>query len=112
MILHRGIFCGFWSLQFALSGCMTVASISTGQIPIQAERRHKIRASDSTPIILGIPFGSTFVNQAREDFMAKCRGGAIEGVLTKFQSTNYPFVAVVEVTMEGYCVKGPKKERV
>ena len=95
-----------------MQGCMTVHSISTNQIPEQSQRRQWITARDSAPVILWIPFGSAFVSQAQEAFVAKCPTGAIEGVLTKYQTTGYPFFSIAEVKLEGYCLKGLKKGRV
>lgn len=99
-------------LALAMQGCMTVHSISTNQIPEQSQRRQWITARDSALIILGIPFGSVFVSEAQEAFVAKCPTGAIEGVLTKYQTTGYPFFSIAEVKLEGYCLKGLKKGRV
>jgi hypothetical protein len=92
---------------------MTVRSISVNQVPKQSERRNKISSSDSGFIVFLIPFGNSFVTTAKEHLMDQCPGGAIEGLLTKFQSTTYvPLVLEMpQVTMEGYCVKAPKKGR-
>lgn len=102
----------FGALSTVCAGCMTVVTISANQVPRQSERRKEISASDSGLIVLGIPFGNGFVAKAKERLMDKCPGGAIEGLLTKYQSTSYfIFADVPEVTMEGYCVKAPKKGR-
>ena len=103
----------FGSILGLSASCMTVATISANQVPRQSERRQQIAASDSGLIVLGIPFGNTFVDRAKERLMDKCPGGAIEGLLTKFQTTSYfIFYSKPEVVMEGYCVKAAKKGRV
>jgi curli biogenesis system outer membrane secretion channel CsgG len=93
-----------------LPGCLTVASISTSQIPATAARKQKISSSASNVMILAIPFGNSFVERAREDLERQCPQGAIEGIQTKHQDTTYfPVVVTVqEVVMQGYCISRKK----
>ncbi|MBF0441314.1 MAG: hypothetical protein HQK54_05365 [Oligoflexales bacterium] len=101
---------GFLLLIF-LKGCMTVDSISVSQIPQQSERKGRISSHASRPVILLIPFGTSYVEQAQERLIAQCPHGAIEGVLAKYQTTNYflGLIYLAEVEMEGYCIKDGKK---
>lgn len=100
------------ALGLVSTGCMTVRSISANQVPSQSDRRLKISASDSGLVILLVPFGTSFVDSAKERLMAQCPGGAIEGLLTKFQATYVPLLFdKPEVTMEGYCVNPQKNGR-
>jgi hypothetical protein len=90
-----------------LTACTTVESISISQMPEQDERKATVEAHASTPIIFAIPFGTGYIDTARDELLGRCASGAIEGVLTKFQTTNY-FLGLVEsqqVSMSGYCVK-------
>lgn len=90
----------------ALAGCTTVRSISINQLPEKSQRQSMVRAHAWSPIILFIPFGSGFVDDARADLVAQCTGGAIEGTLAKFEDVNYFLwlYATQNVTLEGYCV--------
>jgi hypothetical protein len=94
-----------------LPSCMTVSSISTSQIPPAAARKQKIVSSASNLVFLVIPFGNSFVERAREDLERQCPEGAIEGIQTKHQDTNYflGLVTTQEVVMQGYCLSSRKK---
>lgn len=95
-----------------LSGaCSTVESISISQIPPESVRKQKISSSASNFVFLAIPFGNSFVAKAREDLERQCPGGAIEGILSKHQNTQFfPAIASKQsVIMEGYCITGLKK---
>ncbi len=93
-------------------GCTTIESISVNQIPVKSQRKSIVRAEESSPIIFLIPFGSSFVDEARHKLIAQCEGGAIEGVLTKFETHNY-FLGLIltqNVLMQGYCSKPHSKK--
>ncbi|WP_141734672.1 hypothetical protein [Oligoflexus tunisiensis] len=94
-----------------LPGCMTVSSISTSQIPPAAARKQKVVSSASNFVFLLIPFGNSFVERAREDLERQCPRGAIEGMQTKHQDTNYFFglASKQEVVMHGYCLSPRSK---
>jgi len=94
-----------------LPACVTVASISTSQIPPAAARKEKVSASASNLVFLLIPFGNSFVERAREDLERQCPNGAIEGIQAKHQNTNYFLGLAVsqEVVMQGYCINTRKK---
>lgn len=65
------------------------------------------RIEESSPMILFIPFGSGFVDDARHRLVSKCEGGSIEGMLTKFERHDY-FLGLIQtqnVIMQGYCNK-------
>ena len=88
------------------SSCQTLNTLTVNPIPSVNKRRNLIKSQASTPIVLGIPFGTSFVEAARSNLVSKCRKGEIEGVMAKFQSTSYFFVVVHSVSMQGYCLKG------
>lgn len=100
----------FFSFSF-LPACMSVSSISTSQIPAAAGRKHKITSSASNFVFLAIPFGNSFVAKAREDLERQCPDGAIEGIQTKHQNTDYFLGLAVtqELVMHGYCSSTSKK---
>ena len=102
---------GPWLMWLVLQGCVTVEAVSVSQIPAEKDRHHRIAASARRPVIFSIPFGTSYVEEARGQLMDKCRGGAIEGVVSKFQSTEYflGFVGTREVIMSGYCLAAAKK---
>jgi hypothetical protein len=89
-----------------LAACTTVQSITVNQIPEKRFRRDVVKAHDWSPIILAIPFGSGFVDKASAQLARQCQRGAVEGVLTKFETTDYflGLYAVQSIDMEGYCV--------
>jgi hypothetical protein len=91
-----------------LSACTTVSSVSISQIPDKAQRSNKVTAHAWSPEIILIPFGSGFVDDARSDLLAQCPGGSIQGLLAKFEKTDYflGFYMVQGITFEGYCLKG------
>jgi uncharacterized lipoprotein YajG len=94
-----------------LPGCVTVNSISTSQIPPAAARKQKVVSSASNLVLFFIPFGNSFVERAREDLERQCPKGAIEGLQTKHQDTNYfiGLVGIQEVVMQGYCLSPRSK---
>ena len=89
------------------SSCKTVMSISINQIPAEAGRKNRIVASASNPIILLFPFGSSYPDRARQDFLDQCPKGTVEGVVSKHQRTEYLSLLFMidEVILEGYCKK-------
>jgi hypothetical protein len=98
------------SLSF-LPACMSVSSISTSQIPPATARKQKITSSASNFVFLIIPFGNSFVERAREDLERQCPDGAIQGIQTKHQNTDY-FLGLAftqELVMHGYCISPRKK---
>ncbi len=100
----------FLFLAINVTACITVESISINQIPAKAQRRNKVYAESWSPIIIGIPFGSAFVDEARADLLNKCRG-KLEGVLKKLQHQNYFLGLYItqNVILEGYCTQEDSK---
>jgi hypothetical protein len=94
----------------ATSACTTVDSISISQIPVAAEREAVVRAHSWSPMILLIPFGSGYIDDARKTFTSQCAGGRIEGVLSKYSTVVYfPLLYSTQVVdLEGYCVHSHK----
>lgn len=93
-----------------LSGCVTVHSISVSQIPVKAERTKLIKASASRPILFFIPFGTNYVEEARQELAAQCPHGEIEGLVSKGESVGYFIgVAIARINLQGYCVANRSK---
>ena len=93
-----------------LHGCMTIEAVSVSQIPAEKDRHNRVEAKAGSPVIFAIPFGSSYPEEARRRLLEKCPGGAIEGVLAKFQNIDYfLFVSYKEVVMSGYCLTTAKK---
>lgn len=88
---------------FTLGGCVSLQSVSLTQVP--KERSNQVTASADQWSFLGLAVNSDFVNEAVLDLKNQCQGGKLEGVLTKYQSTFYPFVLNREVIATGYCKK-------
>lgn len=90
-----------------LSGCMTVRSVSISQLPESPLRQSVVKAQTSSPIVIGIPFNTDYLDEARADFVSRCKDGAIEGVLSKHEDVNYfiGLVVVQKVSLQGYCVR-------
>lgn len=93
------------------SACTTVSSVSTSQIPPIADRKQKIHSSASSLVILSIPFGNSFPDQARAELESQCPHGRIDGILSKQQSTSYFLVATQELVLEGYCLAAAPPSR-
>ena len=90
-----------------ISSCTTVSSITVSQIPPKEHRDQRVHAEGWSPIIIGIPFGSGYVDEARQDFVRKCTKGKIEGTVAKTFSKNYflGFYGTQNVSFDGYCVE-------
>jgi hypothetical protein len=90
-----------------LSGCMTVRSVSISQLPESSFRQSVVKTQTSSPIVIGIPFNTDYLDEARADFVGRCKDGAIEGVLSKHEDVNYfiGLVVVQKVSIQGYCVR-------
>ncbi|MCT7358978.1 hypothetical protein [Thalassolituus pacificus] len=91
-------------LMTALTGCVSLNSVSLTQVP--AERSNEISATSSSWTFLGIAFSNDFVDEAVLDLKSQCAGGKVEGILTKFQHTVFIPVVIREVVATGYCHKG------
>lgn len=103
--MSKLIFLATW----LLAGCVTVDSISVSQVPAQDARKKIVKASASRPVILLIPFGTSFVEEARKDLQAQCPNGDIEGLVSKQESVAYPFVSISRLNLRGYCVEKDSK---
>lgn len=98
---------------FLLTGCVTVDSISVSQIPVKSQRKRLVQASASRPIILWIPFGTGFVEEARQQLAGQCAAGEIEGLVSKQESVTYFYllgVASSRLSLKGYCVEQSSKK--
>ena len=91
---------------FALTGCVSLRSVSLTQIP--AERKHAVSAEASKLIFLGLNFDNDFVDRLDNQLKSKCNNGKVTGILTKDETVDY-FLGLIykrQVTAEGYCIKG------
>lgn len=102
---------GLLALATSLWGCKTVESVSISQIPTASQRENKVRASANSPIIFLIPFGSSYIDEARASLLDKCERDEIEGLMSKFETTNYflGLFVVQRVELEGYCIRRSKR---
>jgi hypothetical protein len=88
-----------------ISSCVSLQSVSLTQIPQQ--RSHPVKAETSKFIILFLSFDNDYVDKLNEDLKDQCRGGKVQGILTKDEVTNYflGFVMKRSVSANGYCNK-------
>ncbi len=84
-------------------GCVTVQSITVSQIPAKEHRRQQVKAEAQGLVVLSIPFGTSFVEEATKSLEAQCHGKAVTGIISKFEQVSYPFVGIPKVKLEGYC---------
>ncbi len=85
-------------------GCTHLQSVSTSSIPEQ--RTKPVKSEGYRFIFLGFNFNNDYVNEMTETLAAKCPGGQIKGILTKFENIIYfpLFAHAVRVEAQGYCV--------
>jgi hypothetical protein len=93
----------------SFGGCASLQSVSLSPVPI--ERTKKIEAEGWTWGLLGIYFSNSFADEAIDQLRAKCPGGKISGIYTKYETRLYPLWSTRQVTASGYCVNadGMKK---
>ena len=97
------------SLMLGPVACKTVESVSVSQIPGPELRRNRIESGSGRAVVFNIPFGSSFAVEAREKLEAQCPKGRIEGLQTKYTSTNYFVFYMSRVHMSGYCINDTRK---
>ncbi len=93
-------------LLFVLTGitmCSTLHSVSITQIPQERENRIQVVVHDWG--FFGIHTSNKITDDAREKLEAKCRGGKITGILTKYADYNYLLTVKREITVTAFCVK-------
>jgi hypothetical protein len=94
-------------LSLIFTACQTVESISISQIPVTKNRSNAVHSESSSPIIFGIPFGTSYIDEAEQELLSSCAAPSrLEGVLSKHVSTNY-FLGLVtsqKVLLSGYCL--------
>jgi hypothetical protein len=93
--------------------CQTVNSITVSQIPSLSSRKNPIEVSKNTFTILLIPFGTSYIDDAKKSLLKACPRGQIEGLMCKYQTTTYVPILVYtsEVVMKGYCVQGGNSKK-
>lgn len=92
-------------LAFALSGCVSLNTVSLTSIP--QNRDHQVEAKASRFIFLGFNFDNDFVDDMDQQLKQKCPDGMISGILTKDEVVDY-FLMIFwthRVTATGYCSK-------
>ncbi len=85
----------------ALSGCVSLNSVSLTQVP--SERSNLISAAAHDWVFLGFTRQNDFVDVAINDLKNQCLGGKLTGILTKHQTTVYVLMFKREVIASGYC---------
>ncbi len=91
---------------FFLSQCVFLKSISNTNIP--ADRSQPVSSQVSNGIFFGFNFDNDHVDLLSEKLRFYCKGGRIEGILTKNEDICYlPFCIYYrnQVTATGYCQK-------
>ncbi len=87
------------------SSCASLQSVSLTQLP--KKKKRVVSAQVDRWVILGLVFDNDFVDPMVDDLRSQCRGGQVQGILTKDEAYNY-FLWLVykrKVTAKGYCVK-------
>lgn len=92
------------------TSCVTVNSVTLNQVPAKESRNRLVKSSAIGVGVLFIPFGSSFPDDAHADLISQCPKGKIEGLLTKYETTSYPFFWIDTVSMQGYCIN-PRSEK-
>ncbi len=87
-----------------LPACVTVGSITLSQVPAQSQRKAKIEAEEHGIVVLGIPFGTDYVEKSAKGLQEKCVGKRVEGVLAKHEVVNYILFDIRRSKLSGYCV--------
>lgn len=93
-------------MAFLAGSCKSLTTVTIDPLPAQAQRRQLIEGEGTRWSILLIPVASTdFVQETKQALMGQCRGGRVEGVMTKMDQTSYVLASVTTVTMRGFCVR-------
>lgn len=92
-------------LAILLSGCVSLNSVSLTQIP--KERKNRVHSEASKFIIFGFTFSNSFADEVVPDLARQCKGGMVQGILTKDEAVNYFIGLVVKQRIQatGYCNK-------
>jgi len=90
----------------ALSGCVSLQSVSLTQIP--KSRSKVVTATADKFLFFYISFDNDFVDEVTRQLERKCKDGKVTGILTKDSVTTYfPLIFHSRVvTARGYCLKG------
>ncbi len=89
------------TFSLSLSACMHINSVSL--TPIPSDRHKVVKAEVSKTIFLGFNFNNDYIDPLVADLQAQCPNGVISGILTKDETTTYPFVFTKHVIATGYC---------
>lgn len=97
----------------SIIACQSVNSITVSQIPELSARKNPVEVSKNAVTILLIPFGISYIDEAKGALLSACPRGQIEGLMCKYQTTTYVpiLVSTSEVVMKGYCVEGEKSKK-
>jgi hypothetical protein len=88
------------------TACASLQSVSFTEMP--AQRNHQVSAEVSKFMFLFLSFDNDFVNSLPQELEAECRGGSVEGIMTKHESYSYILFHRIVVKARGYCVKSGK----
>ena len=86
-----------------LSGCVSLRGVSVTQIP--SKRKSVVTAKVERFIIMAFNFDNDYIDTLSQQLRDKCRGGKIQGIMTKDESTSYIFAHKRTVTAKGDCIK-------
>lgn len=94
-------------LTFCLTGCAALHSVSITEIPQNRNRR--VEAEVSKFIFLAFNFDNDYIAEILDKLKRQCKGGKVEGILTKDESYNYFLAHKRVIKANGYCIRTPRK---
>ena len=94
------------------AACTTVHSAYLSNLGHPEAGARPIEAEASKSVFLGLNFSNDYVFEARTRLYDQCPDGAVTGVLSTYESTNYLLVVTHEVRVRGLCVAAPAGARV
>ena len=95
------------SLALLTSGaCASLQSVSFTEMPVQ--RNHQVSADVSKTMFLLFSFNNDFLDELQQKLQDECKGGSVEGIMTKHENYNYFIINRMVVKASGYCVKQGK----
>ena len=94
------------ALLLSFVSCAHVQSVSVTQIP--AQKGKVVQAEVSKFMFLMFNFNNDYVDELTEKLRDQCKGGKVEGILTKHEGRNYILFFDSRISAKGYCNKGER----
>lgn len=89
-----------------VSACASLQSVSFSEMP--AQRDHQVTAEASKFMFLFVSFSNSFVDSLPLELQEQCKGGSVQGVMTKHENYSYVLFNRTRVTAKGYCIRKGK----